>query len=98
MDSAKIIKDNLLKIDEKNYRGYNVTHFKVDSSNEKLIKRIKGDYFSINFDYVTLHKCEKNLKKELMKILKAFFKEEMPAKPLIIGLGNSSITCDSLGG
>jgi len=97
MDSSKIIKDNLLKIDEKNYRGYNVTHFKVDSSNEKLVKRIKGDYFSINFDYVSLHKCEKGLKKEVMKILKAFFRDELPAKPLIIGLGNSSVPCDSLG-
>lgn len=97
MDSSKIIKDNLLKIDEKNYRGYNVTHFKVDSSNEKVVKRIKGDYFSINFDYVSLHKSAKGLKKEVMKILKAFFKDESPARPLIIGLGNSSIICDSLG-
>lgn len=97
MDSSKIIKDNLLKIDEKNYRGYSVNHFKVDSSNEKLIKRIKGDYFTINFDYVSLHKCEKGLKKEVMKILKTMFKDETPAKPLIIGLGNSSIICDSLG-
>ena len=56
MDSAKIIKDNMMKIDEKNYRGYNVTHFKVDYSNEKVLKRIRGDYFSINFDYVSLHK------------------------------------------
>ena len=37
MDSAKIIKDNMMKIDEKNYRGYNVTHFKVDYSNEKVL-------------------------------------------------------------
>lgn len=97
MDSSKIIKDNLFKIDEKNYRGFNVTHFKVDHESEKTIKRIKGDYFSLNFDYVSLHKCEKALKKEVMKILKFFFGNESPAKPLIIGLGNSSILCDSLG-
>lgn len=97
MDSSKIIKDNLFKIDEKNYRGYSVTHFKVDSSNEKVLKRIKGDYFSINFDYVSLHSEEKALKREVMKVLKAFFHNENPTKPLIVGLGNSSITCDSLG-
>lgn len=97
MDSAKIIKDNMMKIDEKNGRDFKVVHFKVDSTNEKLLKRIKGDYFSINFDYVSLHKQEKALKKEVMKILSAFFKDKGLAKPLIIGLGNSSILCDSLG-
>lgn len=97
MDSSKIIKDNKYKIDEKNYKGINIVHFKVDSSNETKIKRIKGDYFSINFDYVVLHKNEKIIKKELMKILKVLFKNDTPTKPLIIGLGNSSIICDSLG-
>ncbi|MCM1053735.1 MAG: GPR endopeptidase, partial [Ruminococcus sp.] len=65
--------------------------------NEKTLKRIKGDYYSINFDYVSLHKCEKALKKEVMKILNILFNKENPTKPLIIGLGNSSIPCDTLG-
>lgn len=97
MDSSKIIKDNLYKIDEYKYSGFRVVHFKVDSSNEKKLKRIKGDYYSINFDYVNLVKKEKMIKKELMKILKLFFKNQNPTKPLIVGLGNSSIICDSLG-
>ncbi len=97
MDLAKVIDDNLYKIDEYNYNGYKVTHFKVDSSNEIKVKRIRGDYFSINFDYEKLYEKEKNIKKELMKILKAFFKNEKPTKPLIVGLGNSSVICDSLG-
>ena len=97
MDSSKIIKDNLLKIDEKTKNGISIIHFKVDEQNETLLKRVKGDYFSINFDYVTLHHAEKVITRELMKILKAFFLGESPAKPLIIGLGNSSILCDSLG-
>lgn len=97
MDSSKIIKSNCFKIDEKTQNGINVVHFKVDSNNESALKRIKGDYFSINFDYVTLHSKEKVIVKELMKILKVFFKGDKPAKPLIIGLGNSSILCDSLG-
>ena len=97
MDLAKVIDDNLYKIDEYNYNGYKVTHFKVDSSNEIKVKRIRGDYFSINFDYEKLYEKEKNIKKELMKILKAFFKNEKPTKPLIVGLGNSSVICDSPG-
>lgn len=97
MDSSKIIHDNLLKIDSKIKNGIEVAHFKVDESNEKMLKRIKGDYFSINFDYVLLHQHEKYIKKELVKILKCFFHDMTPAQPLIIGLGNSSILCDSLG-
>ncbi len=97
IDSSKIIKDNLLKIDEVNHHGYSITHFKVNETNEKLLKRIKGDYYTINFDYVSLQKKSKQIKKELMKILNNLFKNENPPKPLIIGLGNSSITCDSLG-
>lgn len=97
MDSSKVIKDNLYKIDEVNYAGYRVTHFKVDYSNEKKLKRIKGDYFAINFEYEKLYEKEKNIKKELIKILKLFFKGQKITKPLIIGLGNSSVICDSLG-
>ena len=97
IDSSKIIKDNLFKIDEINYRGYNISHFKVNETNEKLLKRIKGDYYTISFDYLNLQKKSKQIKKELIKILNIFFKNENPTKPLIIGLGNSSIPCDSLG-
>ncbi len=97
MDSAQIIKDNKYLIDKVDFRGYNIVHFKVDGSNEKKLRRIKGDYFAINFDYVSLHKKDKQIKKEVIKILKTFFGKENPTKPLILGLGNSSIICDSLG-
>lgn len=96
LDSAKLLKDKGIKIDEKNYLGYQVNHFKVDFDSEKIVKRIKGDYYTIVFDYVTLHKREKGIKKELIKILKKIIPDNTP-KPLIIGLGNSSILCDSLG-
>ena len=97
IDSSKIIKDNLLKIDEEKYNGYSITHFKVTTNNEKLLKKIKGDYYTISFDYISLQKRAKQIKKSLVKILKLFFKNENQPKPLIIGLGNSNITCDSLG-
>jgi len=97
MDSSKIIKDKMYKIDEKNVNGLNIIHFKVDSLSEKALKRIKGDYYSLNFDYVSLQTKEKLIRRELQKILKTFLKGNKPAKPLIIGLGNSSIICDSLG-
>lgn len=97
MDSSKMFSDNMLKVNQINKNGIEIVHFKVDEKNEKVLKRIKGDYFSINFDYVTMHTKEKFIKKELMKILKAILKEDKQTKPLIIGLGNSSILCDSLG-
>lgn len=97
MDVSEIIKEKKYKIDEKKGNGFKVVHFKVDSENEKSLKRIKGDYFSVNFDIFTLYKNEKNLKKELIKILKAFLGKEDTVRPLIIGLGNSSVLCDSLG-
>lgn len=97
MDSSQIITDNLLKIDEKKCRKFTLTHFTVDNSTEKMLKKIKGDYFSLNFDYVTLHHEKKALKREVMKVLNILFHENNPTKPLIIGLGNSSITCDTLG-
>lgn len=97
MDLSKIIKENKFKIDERNCNGIEIVHFKVDSDNEKALKRIKGDYFSIHFDYVCLHTKEKIIKRELMKVLKVFLNQEKNFKPLVIGLGNSSILCDSLG-
>lgn len=96
MDSSKILKDKGIKINEKNHMGFSVNHFKVDYTSEKLVKKVKGDYYTILFDYVSLKKREKAIKKEVMKILKTLIKDNTP-KPLIIGLGNSSILCDSLG-
>lgn len=97
MDVSKTFNEDLKKIDNRTKNGIETVHFIVDEKNEKILKRIKGDYFSINFDYVTMHTKEKYIKKELMKILNILFKDSKPARPLIIGLGNSSILCDSLG-
>ena len=97
MDLAKLAEDKKYPIAEKKGIGYRIKHYKVDAYNEKAYKRIKGDYFVIDFDYISLFKQEKTIKKEVMKILKCFFKNETPPRPLIIGLGNSSIPCDSLG-
>ncbi len=97
MDASHIIQDNLMKLDEIKYKNYKVNHFKVTTDNEKKLKRIKGDYFVIGYEYKDINKIGKGIKKELMKILRLFFKDMNPAKPLIIGLGNSGIVCDSLG-
>ena len=97
MDVSKILEKEKFKIDEKKYRGYQVNHFCVDYKSEKYVKRVRGDYFTITFDYVSLHQKQKMIKRELMKILKLLFKDLKTADPLIIGLGNSSILCDSLG-
>lgn len=97
MDVSKVLKDNRFKIDEKNHRDYQVSHFCVDYRSEKLVKRIRGDYYTISFDYVFMHQKSKMLKRELVRILRVLFKDLKTTDPLIIGLGNSSVLCDSLG-
>ncbi len=96
MDSSYIYKENMIKVDSQKIKDITINHFKVDPHNEKLIKRIKGDYYCLNFDFVTLHTRKALIEKELKKILKILFANK-ETKPLIIGLGNSSILCDTLG-
>ena len=97
MDVSKILEKKKFKIDEKKGKGYFVHHFCVDYKSEKYIRRCRGDYFTITFDYVSLHQKSKLIKKELIKILNFLFKDLKTTDPLIIGLGNSSVLCDSLG-
>ena len=97
MDVSKTLADNKFKIEEKKYRGYQIRHFCVDYKSEKLIKRIRGDYYTITFDYISMHQKAKMIKKEFMKILKELLNNLKATDPLIIGLGNSQVLCDSLG-
>ena len=97
MDVSKILKNHRFQIDEKKYRGYSVSHFCVDYKSERYAKRCRGEYYTITFDYVSLHQKQKAIKRELIKILRLFLKNLKTGDPLIIGLGNSSILCDSLG-
>lgn len=97
MDVSKILEEKKFSIDKKKGRGYLVHHFCVDYKSEGYIKRCRGDYFTITFDSVSLHQKGNAIKKELMKILRILFKDLKTTDPLIIGLGNSSILCDSLG-
>lgn len=97
MDVSKTLADNKFKIDEKKYQGYQIRHFCVDYKSEKLIKRIRGDYYTITFDYISMHQKAKMIKKEFMKILKELLNNLKATDPLIIGLGNSQVLCDSLG-
>ena len=69
----------------------------MDYKSEKLIKRIRGEYYTITFDYISMHQKAKMIQKEFMKILKELFKNLKTTDPLIIGLGNSQVLCDSLG-
>ena len=97
VDVSKTLADNKFKIDEKKYRGYQIRHFCVDYKSEKLIKRIRGDYYTITFDYISMHQKAKMIQKEFMKILKELLNNLKATDPLIIGLGNSQVLCDSLG-
>ncbi len=97
MDVSKTLKEHRFKIDEKKGRGFSVHHFCVDYQSEKYIKKVRGDYYTIVFDYVAMHEKRKMIKNELLKIFKVLFKDLKTTDPLIIGLGNSSIPCDCLG-
>ena len=59
MDVSKVLTENRFKIDEKKHRGYRVSHFCVDYKSEKLIKRIRGEYYTITF---IIYQCIRKLK------------------------------------
>lgn len=86
------------KIIEKN--GITITDVMVDDIGSKNINKKKGKYTTIEFDDVTDYenskKVEKVFSEELSKMLD-FLKISKKDKCLIIGLGNSKSTPDSLG-
>ena len=62
MDVSKELKNHKFKIAEKKYSGYQVNHFCIDYTNEFVAKKKRGDYFSILFNLVSLHKNKKGIK------------------------------------
>ena len=96
--AESFVQKDLIKKDEKTKNGIVTSYFEVNEGNKKRLKRDAGDYFTITYNNEILEKYPNNLKKEIIKILK-YFKQEITnyGTTLIIGLGNSSISCDSLG-
>lgn len=86
---------NGVKFKKKNINGLPVTCVNLDESNS-LNKR-KGKYITIEFDDITDSKNEIQVTKVLTSILKKLIKTDHNTLGLIVGLGNSSSTPDSLG-
>lgn len=86
------IKSNTYNIDD-----IKVTKVNIDEDNSRIINKKKGKYITIEFDDVTdtsnREKVTKIFTKELEDILSNYDKSSI----LVVGLGNSKSTPDSLG-
>lgn len=80
----------------KKRRNYNISYFNI-TSDMKLSYR-EGEYYNIKFDITKLYENNKDIIKELEKILKNLLKKyNSTYKTLIVGLGNENIPSDSIG-
>ena len=84
-----------VKYDKKTISGLDVITVILDSNNP--LKKEKGKYITIEFDDITDSKNEANVTKVLTSILKKLIKTNHNTLGLIVGLGNSSSTPDSIG-
>lgn len=93
-----LTKENNIKLDEKVKNNIKTSYFEIDDTNKSRLKKEEGEYFTISFNEDILNKFPKYLEKEIIKVLK-YFKKRINnyGTTLIVGLGNSSISCDSLG-
>lgn len=99
LDLAETLSNsNSQKINTIIKNGIKTNYFEVDDSNKTYLKRDKGEYFTILFKEEIIDKFPIYLTKEITKVLKHFKKSiKNYGTTLIVGLGNSSIPCDSLG-
>ena len=97
IESIKDIKNISKEIVEENIK---ITNVVVDDKVSKIINKKKGNYITIEFDDITdsdnFEKVKKIFIRELNKLLN-LLKINPKASCLIVGLGNSKSTPDSLG-
>ncbi len=87
-----------IKLDKKKKDEIEINYFEVDKNNGKRLKKEEGKYYTINYTLDVLNKYPNNLKKEILRVIKSFKKPIKNYKTtLVVGLGNSSVLCDSLG-
>lgn len=85
-------------IEEAKTNSFKTTHYIVSKENKKNVKRDIGDYFVTQFTYEKLHSKQKTITREIERILRSFLKKYNKAeKVLVVGLGNPSVLCDTLG-
>lgn len=95
LDMALLKKEKKDLINSKinNYRE--IYHYKIDKNNEKEYQRNPGDYYILKS--LAKNNISQILKKDLLKIMKTILGKYKAKKVLVVGLGNSSVPCDSLG-
>lgn len=94
------VNDNIIKIKKRKKNDILVEEVVLTEEDGKLINKKKGTYITISFDDVTDYENRKQLISVLKSELSSFFKImdiKNSDKCLIIGLGNSYSTPDSLG-
>jgi len=97
LDLAKNYNNSNILIDSKKYKNVTINHYMVDEVSSKKLKKEEGDFYSVNFTEDILFSKPKIILREVEKILDKILKKYNTKRTLIIGLGNSSITADSLG-
>lgn len=79
------------------YKDITVTKVIVNKENKNILNRKEGTYITIEFNDVTDIDNQNNLEKVFIKYLEKLMKNIDKSRGLIIGLGNSNSTPDSLG-
>ena len=94
-----IIEDNSIKTkyNIEKYKDITITKIIVNKNNQKFLNRKEGTYITIEFNDVTDIHNQNNLEKIFVKYLEKLMKNIDKKRGLIIGLGNSNSTPDSLG-
>lgn len=94
-----IIEDNSIKTkyNIEKYKDITITKIIVNKNNQEFLNRKEGTYITIEFNDVTDIDNQNNLEKIFVKYLEKLMKNINKKRGLIIGLGNSNSTPDSLG-
>lgn len=95
LDLAALKKDNKDLISYKKGNDKDIYFYKVDDKNRKYYQRNIGDYYILKTK--DINNIERILIKDVQKVIKKILGKYKAKKVLIVGLGNSSIACDSLG-
>lgn len=98
-DTIQNKKINKLNIINRKYEGIKVEEIIVDSHNKKEISKKEGTYVTIYFNDVTDYENRKEVELVLFEELKRLINKYSlnGKKVLVVGLGNSNSTPDSLG-
>lgn len=82
------------------FEDIKVSHIYIDKEKSKIIEKKVGNYITIEFDDVTDHHNQEKVKKIFIKQIKKMLNKigiQENHSALVIGLGNSRSTPDSLG-